>query len=233
MIDRHRQQSFKGIALCTPGGDIAYAIDRTRIQHWHVQLCEALQQALNLSEAPYFLMPHGSATLDCVVSETGSRWFAEAGPIALRYRSVLDTLFDAPNCIWHPLALDVVTVPIAFDYHERFPELWHTNDLVIAVTPPETVPETPRLNETGYVLELFVRSDSAEMAIMLRGLHDLLERALDGPYSLKVIDVSKSPELTEARRIMATPTLLRIWPEPTRRLVGILDCPDRLRELLT
>jgi circadian clock protein KaiB len=177
-------------------------------------------------------MPHGSAALDCVVNETNRRWFAEAGSIALRYRSLLDTLFDVPNCLWHPLALDVVTVPIAFDYRERFPQLWEANDLVIAVTPPETVPAMSRPNETGYVLELFVRSDSAEMAIMLRGLHDLLERALDNPYSLKVIDVAKSPELTEARRIMATPTLLRVWPEPTRRLVGILDCPDRLRELL-
>lgn len=232
MTDRHQPQSFKGIALCTPGGDIAYAIDRTRMQHWHVQLCETLQQALNLSEAPYFLMPHGSATLDCVVSETGSRWFAEAGPIALRYRSALDSLFDVPNCPWHPLALDVAPVPIALDYRDRFPQLWEANDIIIAVTPPEILPVTSRANETGYVLELFIRSDSAEMAIMLRGLHDLLERALDEPYSLKVIDVTKSPELTEARRIMATPTLLRVWPEPTRRLVGILDCPDRLRELL-
>ena len=68
---------------------------------------------------------------------------------------------------------------------------------------------------------------------LLRRFHSLLERALDEPYSLKVIDVIAFPELAESRKIMATPTLLRISPQPTRRLVGMLDSPERLRALLT
>ncbi|MGD1902811.1 MAG: circadian clock KaiB family protein [Geitlerinemataceae cyanobacterium] len=227
----HHASSFKGIALCTPGGDVAYTIDRSRTQHWHAQLCEALGQALGLSEAPYFLMPHGSATVDYIVDASGERWFAEAGPIALRYRALLDTLFDMGEGLWHPLAADALELPIAPDYCERFPQLWEANDLIVSVTPSPAVSDRPP--QTGYVLELFVRSDNAEMASLLRRFHSLLERALDEPYSLKVIDVIAFPELAESRKIMATPTLLRISPQPTRRLVGMLDSPERLRALLT
>jgi len=231
MPDRaHHATSFKGIALCTPGGDVAYTIDRSRTQHWHAQLCEALQQALDLSEAPYFLMPHGSATVDCTVDASGERCFAEAGPIALRYRALLDTLFDLSGGLWHPLAADDLTRPIAADYCERFPQLWEANDIVVAVTPSAIVSDP--LPQTGYVLELFVRSDNAEMALLLRSFHNSIERAINEPYSLKVIDTIAFPELAESRKIVATPTLLRVWPQPTRRIVGMLDSPERLRALL-
>ncbi|MFM7558989.1 MAG: circadian clock protein KaiB, partial [Cylindrospermopsis raciborskii] len=55
-------QVFKGIALFTPGGDLIYCIDPSKQKRWHLHLCGVLQQILNLSEPPHFLVPCYTAT---------------------------------------------------------------------------------------------------------------------------------------------------------------------------
>jgi circadian clock protein KaiB len=63
-------------------------------------------------------------------------------------------------------------------------------------------------------------------------LHQLLEHSLRLPYSLKVIDVFKHPDQAEANQISATPTLLRVWPHPVRRIVGDLTDAERILRIL-
>jgi len=89
--------------------------------------------------------------------------------------------------------------------------------------PPETL---------GYVLRLFVAGHSATTERILQTLHQLLEQYLHHPYSLKVIDVFKHPEQAEADQVSATPTLVKVWPQPIRRLVGELDNLEKLLQLL-
>jgi len=49
---------------------------------------------------------------------------------------------------------------------------------------------------------------------------------------LEVIDVTENPDEAEREKILATPTLIRQLPEPTRRLVGDMGDPHRLIQLL-
>lgn len=84
----------------------------------------------------------------------------------------------------------------------------------------------------GYVLRLFVSGHSTSTTTILETLHQLLDEALDCHYTLKVIDVAKHPDRAEADQISATPTLIKIWPQPTRRLVGNPMAPDQVMQLL-
>ena len=83
-----------------------------------------------------------------------------------------------------------------------------------------------------YILRLFIAHKSASTEIALRSLHRVLGRSQFQPYTLQVIDISKHPEQAERDQVTVTPTLLRIQPQPTRRIVGNLENDDQLLNLL-
>ena len=68
---------------------------------------------------------------------------------------------------------------------------------------------------------------------ILKTLQGVLESSRYSPYTLQMIDVSKNPEQAEADQIAATPTLVRISPQPIKRLVGELDNPRAILSLLS
>lgn len=88
------------------------------------------------------------------------------------------------------------------------------------------------MNIPGYVLRLFVTGHNVNTERILQNLHHLLERSLVFPYSLKVIDVLTHPEQAEINQVSATPTLVKVWPHPIRRIVGKLDDVDKLLHIL-
>lgn len=85
---------------------------------------------------------------------------------------------------------------------------------------------------SGYVLRLFVSGHSLATERTLNILHQLLEQSLHDPYTLKVIDIHQHPEQAEVDQVLATPTLVRVWPRPVRRIVGELDQPDKILHIL-
>lgn len=84
----------------------------------------------------------------------------------------------------------------------------------------------------SYVLRLFVSGHSATTERTLQILHRLLEQSLGYPYTLKVIDIFKHPDQADANQISATPTLVRVWPQPIRRIVGDLNDVERVLQVL-
>jgi circadian clock protein KaiB len=230
--------SFKGIALFTPGGDLVYCIDPGKQGQWHAQLCQALQQALHLTEPPYFLVPCYTATVDRWFDAEMQQWhvFAELAMNVKRYQVLLNRIFhleDYPEPVqWQTLMPPVgVCDPLLLHrYRLQFPALWESHNLAIGldatgqIAPPETV--------SGYVLRLFVAGYSGSTEKTLEGLHHVLEESLNLPYTLTVVDVFKQPEEAEVHQITAIPTLMKIYPPPIKRLVGDLDTGDRLLKLL-
>ncbi|MGK7952156.1 MAG: circadian clock KaiB family protein [Xenococcaceae cyanobacterium] len=106
----------------------------------------------------------------------------------------------------------------------------------ISRSPITTYPasrDLPELNNNGYILSLFVSSDNVAIEKTLTKIYQLLEEGLVYPYTLKVIDISKHPEQAENYNIAATPTLLRVWPEPVRRIVGQLDDFERVLQIIS
>ena len=128
--------SFKGLALFTPGGDCVYCIDQRKRNHWHLDLCAALQSALGLTEPPYFLLPCFTATVDrWVDSRQALVTVAEAYPRALRFQTLLNVLFDTEDLVWQPNYShhEDCSVWVIESYRTTFPQLWECHDLIMRV----------------------------------------------------------------------------------------------------
>lgn len=83
---------------------------------------------------------------------------------------------------------------------------------------------------TGYRLRLYVTGRTARSEAAIRNLQRIVEDELDERYQLEIIDVLERPELAEAEKIIATPTLVKERPPPLRRIIG--DLSDREKVVL-
>ena len=74
-----------------------------------------------------------------------------------------------------------------------------------------------------YVLQLYVAgaTDRSRQAILRA--RTLCETELKDNFELEVIDVYQQPILARDGQIVATPTLVREFPRPVRRLIGNLS----------
>jgi circadian clock protein KaiB len=59
-------------------------------------------------------------------------------------------------------------------------------------------------------------------------LRQLCDTKLKGNYKLDIIDVLENPDKAELERILATPTLIKLSPAPTRRITGDLSDHEKL-----
>jgi circadian clock protein KaiB len=249
-LETHLPESFKGIALFTPGQDLVYCVDLHKQSHWHLQLCAVIQDVLRLPEPPHFLVPCYTATID--------RWrdpqtqqvhtIAEASPLVAKHQAVLNAVFQAGDLTWSitPQAEDLCSIPMMETYQKQFPELWQDHDIIMRVDqtvphlrsqrPPASIDAWSSLSQDrkpqGFVLRLFVSGNNSATQRSLRNLHQLLETSLQQPYTLKVINIYKHPELAEADQVAATPTLVKVWPLPVRRVVGDLTDTSTILKIL-
>jgi circadian clock protein KaiB len=77
------------------------------------------------------------------------------------------------------------------------------------------------LSRTGkYVLRLYVAGATDRSRQALLRVRRLCEAELKGEYELEVIDIYQQPILARDGQILATPTLVRDFPRPMRRLIG-------------
>lgn len=84
--------------------------------------------------------------------------------------------------------------------------------------------------ERNFLLRLFISGTTPRAERALANLERICEEEFAGRYDLEVIDVLQHPELAEAERVVATPTLIKQLPPPLRRVIG--DLSDREKVLL-
>ena len=72
------------------------------------------------------------------------------------------------------------------------------------------------------MFQIFVVGDSRRSEAAVDNLRELCAGALGGEAEIEVVDVLLNPERAEEQRILATPTVLRVSPPPTRRVIGDL-----------
>lgn len=82
------------------------------------------------------------------------------------------------------------------------------------------------------LLRLFVTGNSQRSLRAVEGVQSMCKEFLGNGVRLEVVDVMKHPDEAEREKILATPTLIRQIPCPTRRLVGDMGEPERLIQLL-
>ncbi len=249
---------FKGIVLFTPGGDLIYGIDPSKQAQWHIHLCLGLQKIWDLSDPPHFLIPGYTATVERWLDPQTQqvKVIAEAHPPVQSYIPLLRVLFDLEATIdWQiaPWQEEYCSRAVIETYRHQFPQLWEERDLVIRLDPRHSQQSAiigadsgqQTLNSTsdvsiatneqtgGYILRLFISSDHLSAEQTLGNIHQILEQGLTSPYTLKVIDLSKNPEQAEIHQVAATPTLVRVWPQPVRLIVGQLDDIQRVLQIIS
>jgi circadian clock protein KaiB len=90
----------------------------------------------------------------------------------------------------------------------------------------------PDVDAQMYVLRLCVSGMTPRSRDALINLKQVCDAYLDGHYQLEVIDLYQQPALAASHQIIATPTLLKSYPPPLRRLIGDLsDTEATIRRL--
>jgi circadian clock protein KaiB len=92
-----------------------------------------------------------------------------------------------------------------------------------------TVEATARGKGMGHVsLRLYVTGTTRRSTLAIAGIRSVCERYLQGRYDLEVIDLYQQPALARQDQVIATPTLIRRHPVPSRRMVGDMSHQERL-----
>jgi circadian clock protein KaiB len=83
-----------------------------------------------------------------------------------------------------------------------------------------------------YLLKLFITGQTIRSGRAIANLRRILEKELGTEYELTIIDVLELPQAAEDEKVLATPTLIKEYPPPIRRIIGDLsDTKQVLRGL--
>ena len=83
---------------------------------------------------------------------------------------------------------------------------------------------------TKYLFKLYIAGQTARSQHAVANLRRMCEETLSDQYELVIIDVLECPQLAEDERILATPTLIKEAPAPTRRVIG--DLTDKQKVMI-
>lgn len=78
---------------------------------------------------------------------------------------------------------------------------------------------------SAFKFLLYVAGNAPNSAQALANLTTLCLEHLAGRYEIEIIDVFKEPKRALADNIFMTPTLIKVAPSPSRRIVGTLTQP--------
>ena len=96
-----------------------------------------------------------------------------------------------------------------------------------AFTEPALAPENGKQE-----LRLYVAGSTPQSSRAITNLKTICDTHLKDRYDLTVVDLYEQMERAGDDQIDVTPTLIRYWPLPVRRLVGNLSQIERVLETL-
>jgi circadian clock protein KaiB len=79
-----------------------------------------------------------------------------------------------------------------------------------------------------YVLRLYVAGTRAASLRAVANIKRICERHVPGHYHLDVVDLYQQPARAKDDDVVAAPTLVRMAPGPTRKIVGDLSDEHRV-----
>ena len=83
-----------------------------------------------------------------------------------------------------------------------------------------------------FAFRLYVAGDAVNSTQALANLRAICADNLPGRCSIEVVDVFAEPNRALADGVFMTPTLIKLSPEPGRRIVGSLNQRDHVLETL-
>ena len=79
-----------------------------------------------------------------------------------------------------------------------------------------------------YRLRLFVAGMTPRSQFAIANLQRICDRYMVGRLDLEIVDIYQQSHLAEENQVVAAPTLLKLAPEPVRRIVGDLSNEARV-----
>ena len=80
-----------------------------------------------------------------------------------------------------------------------------------------------------WQLRLYVAGQTPKSLTAFANLKKICEQYLEGKsYNIEVIDLLQNPQLAEGDQIVAIPTLVRLLPEPIKKIIGDLSNTERV-----
>jgi circadian clock protein KaiB len=86
--------------------------------------------------------------------------------------------------------------------------------------------------EPRFSFRLYVAGDAQNSVRAIANLTAMCNARLAGRHEIEVVDVFRDPSRALADGIMMTPTVIRIEPNPIRRVVGTLHATDDVAAVL-
>ena len=77
-------------------------------------------------------------------------------------------------------------------------------------------------------LELYVSGTTPQSVRAIRNLKNLCEEYSQIKIKVKIIDVYKNPSQARKAQVFAVPTLIKVNPQPVKRLIGDLSDTGRV-----
>lgn len=85
---------------------------------------------------------------------------------------------------------------------------------------------------TFFKFKLYIAGQSPRSRSAIQNIQRLIDEQFSDPCDLDIIDVYEHPQKAEDDRILATPTLVKEGPPPSRRIIGDLSRTAKVLEAL-
>ena len=86
-----------------------------------------------------------------------------------------------------------------------------------------------------YLLRLYVTGHTEKTANTIEQVRQMLRdtlKLLEDGEDLEVIDILEAPQRAIEDKVFATPTLVKVSPQPSRRIIGDLNDNQKVRQAL-
>lgn len=88
------------------------------------------------------------------------------------------------------------------------------------------------MRPASYKFRLYVAGDAQNSSRAVANLRAFCSAHIPGRSNIEVVDVFREPKRALADRVFMTPTLIKLSPQPVRRIVGTLSEADALMEAI-
>jgi circadian clock protein KaiB len=79
-----------------------------------------------------------------------------------------------------------------------------------------------------FLLRLYVAGQTPKCIRAFTNLKRICEEHLAGRYHIEMLDLLQNPQLARGDQILAVPTLVRLLPEPIKKIIGDLSNIERV-----
>jgi circadian clock protein KaiB len=83
-----------------------------------------------------------------------------------------------------------------------------------------------------FNFRLYVAGEAANSMLAVANLHALCREHLPERHEIEIVDVLREPKRALAEGVLLTPMLVRVSPDPIRKLIGNLSDSKPLLQML-